>query len=53
MLDSTVPLIEAFERICHPIAMDPSLARVPEALNQGLSHAALELPQGLQALEGA
>ena len=34
LLDSTDPLIEAFERICHQIAMDPSFAHVPHELTK-------------------
>ena len=34
LLDSTVPLIETFERICHQIAVDPSFAHVPHELTK-------------------
>ena len=34
LFDSTVPLLEAFERICHQTAADPSFAHVPEELTK-------------------
>ena len=34
LFDSTVALIEAFERICHQIAVDPSFAHVPHELTK-------------------
>ena len=34
LFDSTVPLIEAFERICQEITADPSFAHVPHELTK-------------------
>ena len=34
LFDSTVPLIEAFESICHQMAADPSFAHVPHELTK-------------------